>query len=239
MLKNHLKSILLFLLFLNHFTSYSLSHRSDSPKQNEQECPICCDRIADTKLNCNHKMCHRCTVTIYETSAKCPFCRAELTPNDLIVIDDTAASNAAGKKKDLEEELDKLETLKKLLQERIADTSTNKKILIFSEYYRTFDKMTDILSQLNIRYSKIQGTTNTVMKKIREYKSVDEDSIDCLLLNAEYCASGLNLENTTDIIITHKMSNEKMTQIIGRGQRPGRTTPLNVWKLCYENEIPV
>jgi hypothetical protein len=76
-----------------------------------------------------------------------------------------------------------------------------------------------------------------VNKKVREYKTIGDDSIDCLLLNAEYCASGLNLENTTDIIITHKMSNEKMTQIVGRGQRPGRVGQLNVWKLYYETEM--
>ena len=33
------------------------------------------------------------------------------------------------------------------------------------------------------------------------------------------------------------MTNEKMTQIIGRGQRPGRVGRLNVWKLFYETEI--
>ena len=80
-------------------------------------------------------------------------------------------------------------------------------------------------------------TTNTINKKVSEYKKTGDGAIDCLLLNAEYCASGLNLENTTDIVITHKMSSEKTTQIIGRGQRPGRTSVLNVWKLCYENEL--
>mgnify|MGYP001412027594 CR=1 FL=1 len=94
----------------------------------------------------------------------------------------------------------------------------------------------------NLMNTKITGKNfickyNTITKKIKEYKDVSENGIDCLLLNAEYCASGLNLENTTDIVITHKMSNEKMTQIIGRGQRPGRVGRLNVWKLFYETEI--
>jgi len=33
------------------------------------------------------------------------------------------------------------------------------------------------------------------------------------------------------------MSNEKTAQIIGRGQRPGRTGRLNIWKLFYETEM--
>ena len=33
------------------------------------------------------------------------------------------------------------------------------------------------------------------------------------------------------------MNKDKTNQIIGRGQRPGRKGQLNVWKLCYENEL--
>ena len=58
-----------------------------------------------------------------------------------------------------------------------------------------------------------------------------------LLLDAKYCANGINLENTTDIVIYHLMDKDRTEQIIGRGQRPGRIEPLNVWKLCYENEL--
>ena len=33
------------------------------------------------------------------------------------------------------------------------------------------------------------------------------------------------------------MKKDKTMQIIGRGQRPGRKGSLNVWKLCYNNEL--
>ena len=42
---------------------------------------------------------------------------------------------------------------------------------------------------------------------------------------------------TSDVIIYHRMSKDLETQIIGRAQRPGRTTSLKVHYLCYENEI--
>ena len=48
--------------------------------------------------------------------------------------------------------------------------------------------------------------------------------------------SGLNLENSTDLIIMHKMKPEYEEQVIGRAQRPGRKGVLNVWKILYENE---
>ena len=35
------------------------------------------------------------------------------------------------------------------------------------------------------------------------------------------------------------MKSDRTTQIIGRGQRPGRISQLNVWKLCYDNELDI
>jgi hypothetical protein len=193
---------------------------------------------------CNTKFCFECITKWiegnngYKKNFSCPFCRASLTSNDLIIVDDNLAkkqdSSSASKK--LEEELDKLQTLKKILEEKFNGESSTK-MLIFTDYFRTFDKMTEILDSVGIRYSKVVGTTNTINKKIREYKETGDNSIDCLLLNAEFCASGLNLENTTDIVMMHKMTNEKTTQIIGRGQRPGRQGRLNVWKLFYQTEV--
>ena len=48
---------------------------------------------------------------------------------------------------------------------------------------------------------------------------------------------GINLENTSDIVFFHNMNKDKTNLVIGRGQRPGRKGRLNVWKLCYENEL--
>ena len=33
------------------------------------------------------------------------------------------------------------------------------------------------------------------------------------------------------------MSNSMNKQIIGRAQRPGRTEPLNIWRMCHQNEV--
>ena len=65
----------------------------------------------------------------------------------------------------------------------------------------------------------------SILEKYKKHK------INILLLNARSHSAGLNLENTTDIIIYHEMTPDMETQIIGRANRLGRTTgPLNVWK---------
>ena len=130
--------------------------------------------------------------------------------------------------------ISKMDNLKIILKKGLKNPEF--KMLIFSDYDNSFADIETLLMGFNIKYSKVMGHLNSVTKIIDSYKSYN-DSINVLLLNANYCASGINLENSTDIVLYHSMNTDKTTQIIGRGQRPGRTQPLNVWKLCYENEI--
>lgn len=200
-------------------------------------CNICFDDLTCPSISpcCNTKFCLECITKWVSTQSgrsTCPFCRAPFSLNELIIVDESGS-----KQKVTEELLSKYANIEALLKKRRSET-INPKILIFSDFSNTFDKMTDTLSEIGMKYSRIMGTTATINKKIEQYKhTTGSDSIDCLLLNADYCASGLNLENTTDIIIAHKMSKEKTQQIIGRGQRPGREGVLNVWKLYYETEL--
>ena len=56
------------------------------------------------------------------------------------------------------------------------------------------------------------------------------------MLNAKYFGAGMNLQMTTDLVIFHRFNAEMEEQIIGRAQRNGRTSPLNVYYLLHENE---
>ena len=201
-------------------------------------CNICFDDMACQTIApcCNTKFCLECITKWLSQKHSCPFCRAQIDINGLIVVDEGGGSKKELKKS--EELLSKLENLKLIIQDRLS-TGEQLKMLIFSDFSSTFDKMTGMLAELGIKFAEVKGSSATINKKISLYKNTDgsSDQIDCMLLNAEYCASGINLENTTDIIIGHKMSEEKIHQIIGRGQRPGRVGILNVWKLMYSNEM--
>ena len=105
---------------------------------------------------------------------------------------------------------------------------------------RALQKSTNnILYKQGISHSTIYGNTASINKTIQKFKSADESKIDVLFLNSRFCGSGLNMENATDVIIYHSMSEELEKQVIGRAQRPGRKSRLNIWKLCYENEVNV
>ena len=62
-----------------------------------------------------------------------------------------------------------------------------------------------------------------------KYPDEDTNTV-CLCLFNGYPLS-------SELSCLHSMNIDKTNQIIGRGQRPGRTSELNVWKLCYETEL--
>ena len=121
-----------------------------------------------------------------------------------------------------------------------------RKILIFSEYEGSFNpKLLNILNKFKIRYSRVKGSAVSINKIINDYKGINQinssskkvdEEIDVLLINSRYFGAGLNLENSSDIIILHKQGVDLLHQVIGRAQRLGRKFPLNVWKLYYKNE---
>ena len=66
--------------------------------------------------------------------------------------------------------------------------------------------------------------------KFRE-KCIDEfkfGKTKVIFLNTKYNGSGLNLQEATDIILYHQMSDNLKNQIIGRANRIGREISLNV-----------
>jgi hypothetical protein len=198
-------------------------------------CSICYDEVSNTTISpcCNTKYCFGCISTWLHQKKQCPFCRASIDFNSLII-----ETNEPQQIKVKDELLSKLTNLKNIIENKM--TNPKFKMLIFSEYYNSFTDIEAYLLSQNIKYSYVNGTTNTTNKTIRLFKDYESpDKIDVLLLNANHCANGINLENSTDIVLYHSMNKDRTTQIIGRGQRPGRISQLNVWKLCYDNELDI
>ena len=215
---------------------------------------------------CQNVFCFSCLVTWISIKNNCPNCRESLSIEKILIIKDAEKEKKEKEEKEKEEkELleseKKNNTAEKKLQfildnsilndkytnlERIIEykmkyfPKEQRKILIFSEYEGSFNpKLLNILNKFKIRYSRVKGSAVSINKIIHDYKGnskkVDEE-IDVLLINSRYFGAGLNLENSSDIIILHKQGIDLLHQVIGRAQRLGRKFPLNVWKLYYKNE---
>ena len=114
-----------------------------------------------------------------------------------------------------------------------------KKVIIYTNYNETMTNLEQRLSRKNISYAKLHGSVNQIKEIHRRYwlDNEDPDAFNVLLINGpKYCA-GLDLQNTTDLIFSHKVIDPNVeTQIAGRGARYGRKKNLNIHYVLYENE---
>jgi len=224
-----------------------------------ESCPICFDDFNNPSITpcCNNKFCFDCITMSLNSKSQCPQCKAELTIQKMIVISNKTKADMGkpvvvdkNKKKallitpdsyegkmellkDSAKQFSKYENMDKIFE--LNNDNTVKKYLIFTEYESSLnDKITNILTKWNLSYARIKGSGVMISNTVEQYKT---GKINTLLINSKYFGSGMNLENTTDIIIIHKMQSDVEMQVIGRAQRFGRVGNLRVWKLYYQNEV--
>jgi SNF2 family DNA or RNA helicase len=196
---------------------------------NDEMCPICMNDFEKPTLVdcCAHKYCFTCLTIILQSSHnKCPICRKIITKNRMHVLDiESDVSNNS------DDEIDEKVIKKDKLNELLNIIDNERRFIVFSNFDETFVKMEDEFYKNNIKYGILNKNNSKDM--IDRFKNND---INVLLLNTEYFGTGLNLQFATDIILYHRFVPEFEEQIIGRAQRMGRTTKLNVYYLMYENE---
>lgn len=204
-------------------------------------CCICYENIANkTIVNCcMNSYCFTCISTWVSQRHTCPLCKESLDLEKFYIIRDTdeagaAASTVVPRQDDApHESYDKIQNLECVIKQ-ISKDNPNNKLLIFSMNEGIFDKLQDILNNMGRSFKMLKGTNMSIAKTVESYKNGE---LNTLLVNPENYGSGLNLENTTDMIMLHKFDTEIDKQVIGRAQRYGRRSPLRVWYLLYNNEM--
>lgn len=115
----------------------------------------------------------------------------------------------------------------------LVDKYKTGKLLIFASYDKTFEKIAEEFTSKKIKYRQLKGSQENINKIVDNFKNGD---LNILLLNSINFGAGMNLECASDIILYHRLTKEMEEQVIGRGQRIGRTTQLRVHYLIYEGE---
>jgi hypothetical protein len=205
-------------------------------------CPIC---LADSpndpvilSCECKSVYCMKCLCMSIQTTPKCPMCRENINMKAVVAINKNIDSTKLDKNSI--EFPSKNEALKKIFK-----SNPNGKYIIFTHSPETLNSLSNdddgssVHSQYDtefwgdIKCSILKGSSATIQKRINEFKN---GAINVLLMNSySYCA-GMNLQCTTDVIIYHKLVSDIEKQAIGRAQRIGRTSPLNVHYLKHNNE---
>lgn len=202
----------------------SIKHKLEEYKS--ECCPICIDDFKDPLVClscCNNLYCMKCITQAIQTNPVCPLCRSNITTDHFNVV----SNKVITKEKDTKGHPTKENALIDIIRQ-------SEKTLVFSSYDNTWNSLEHELKSNQIKYSKLSGHANSINYNINKFKNGE---LDVLLLNSNNYGSGLNLQNTTDIIFYHKMSSDLESQVIGRAQRYGRKSTLNVHFLCYENEV--
>jgi hypothetical protein len=168
---------------------------------------------------CGHKLCGACGGMCL---VECPLClnAPDGAPNRLEVAE------VAG-----EERLpNKLECLFRL----VADSGPTAKILIFSKHVCIYRTIQEEFRARGVPYADLEGGSQARIDDV--VQSFKERDTKVLMVDSSLFACGLNIENTTDIVMLHKMDEQTERQVVGRAQTPGRTCRLTVWHLLNTNE---
>jgi len=175
---------------------------------------------------CNNSFCLKCISTWIKHNPTCPICKLSMTNKRYFVV-----CNDENPAPSITTPMLKIDEFRKLLRDRILVHDTPK-ILIFSQYDNSFHHIQGVLQQLQVAYGALKG--NVAHSNVVAYRT--DPNFTALLINPKAYGSGLNLENTTDVVIYHKLNEQMNRQVIGRAQRPGRTSRLRIWYLFNENE---
>jgi len=193
---------------------------------NDQYCPICMDEFEKPTLVdcCKNIFCFECITNSIAKNNRCPFCRRNIYKKSLHIINNKSVKN----KSTYHKKKDKIDILLDII-----NAKPNGKFLVFANFAMTFDKIKNTLQKYNITYKILKGRAKIITKTIKDFKN---GKINVLMLNAKYFGAGMNLQMATDIVIYHRFNRELEEQVIGRAQRLGRKTTLNVFYLLHDNE---
>jgi SNF2-related domain/Helicase conserved C-terminal domain len=101
-------------------------------------------------------------------------------------------------------------------------------------------KWDDVLQKVgasmpDVRMAELDGGTPEKMHAILE--RFRDGTNPVLLVNSILFAAGMDLQETTDLVLMHSLQESVLKQVVGRAQRPGRHGRLTVWHLLHENEV--
>ena len=222
----------------------------DKLKKNDI-CPVCYNIFEKTESYyisqcCNNNVCINCTEEWFNNKKKesCIYCGKKDTRIESyfkyehdtkkkcienIQTDDNNDKILNDSKTYLGSKIDYLEKF-------IIDLKNHDyKVIIFCDFNTIFQKLEIICEENDIHFEDLEkGNINEIEKTVCNYKYGNSK---ILFANSSLFSCGMNLENSTHIIFVHKMDVKIIDQTIGRAQRLGRQSVLNIIYLRYENEI--
>lgn len=206
----------------------------------EECCFICADTFdTPTILDCCKSVfCFKCLIQALKTADnKCPYCRHVIKSHKEYHVISAESKKIVKKpvktsKGKLFGDMEKTDALEFLLT-YIAKTEQTPRILIFSDFTQTFDKIIKNIANAKLQYALLSGIPAHITNVIKQFEDGDTN---ILMLDSKHYGSGLNLQCAEYLILFHRMLPELETQVIGRAHRFGRKKPLKIIYLINDSE---
>jgi len=188
----------------------------------KSNCSICYDQLVKPIMEpcCQNIFCGTCLLMWLKEKGSCPLCRRIVQKDELVYIDT---------KEELAQEIEpeKIKTKEDTIVEIIQENPDGY-FIIFSDWNDSFESIRGILTGANIPFIEINGSTEIRRKKLAKFH---DGNIKVVFLNSKTDSSGINMQETTDIILYHTMDESTRQQILGRANRIGRKLSLRIHNL--------
>lgn len=202
--------------------------RDVSTDEVRHTCPIC---MESTNANttcifacCLNLFCYECVSKVVQNNiTQCPLCRTKITYDTIFKIKSNVSI-----KYEKNALLDKNETLLKLIINIHNQNTNGYRIVIFALYEESILHIQSILHNHGICFKTLRGTNmHTMMNSLQTSRT------DILIVNAQLYGNGLNMYNTTHMIMYQEFTPDLAMQVVGRAHRLGIKKTLNVYTLKY------
>lgn len=223
--------------------------RSSIDKIEEQEsCTICLEDIPVNEIGitkCGHKYCWKCIKQLFEIngrneSIKCPNCNELLKTDEVFLLKQNNKSE-----KNITSELDKI--VRDVRSTKIGNIihflrdKIDEKFIIFSQWDEILQKVGNQLKKYNFNPVYCNGSVYNRKRSIETFQKDPKTNI--IMLSSKYAASGINLTQAHNIILIEPIYGKQEwrtnieNQAIGRANRIGQQSKINVWRFIIKDTI--
>lgn len=164
-------------------------------------CPICMELINCPVMDthCQTIFCGVCINKWKAQSLSCPICRL---PLEMITI----------------EQPTNIKTKLECIYELLSTIKPTQRFIIFSNFIESFIPIESWCVDNSVPFINFK-CTESIQRDIVSFKN---GTVQLLLMHSLYKGVGLNLQETTDIVLFHPVSHTTESQVFGRANRIGR-----------------
>ena len=203
----------------------------------QDDCFICMDKYDTPVLVdcCNAIFCLKCLMETLKRKNSCAMCRSPVDLKKITHITESCSSDSNLKPTSHDSivftDNTKTTAMKHLLS-YIFTIEPEARVIVCSDHDESFNN----LDTTCCKSSKLQGNSDQIVDTLERFKRGD---FNVLFLNSKEYGKGLNIQFANYVILYHAMDVATEVQVIGRAQRPVRTTPLKIIYLRDTNEAKV